>query len=136
MTKMCRTWSARHSTDLATELGFGVYPGAVALTVERIRCIVTLGTDNCRAEHFFNCFKRVHYGKATFILFKHSLDIPFIRSAHTTAYSANLCRYMRYFVHTLVYVAYVRHKFCISYGYATIRWHTLSYVVYLQNPIC
>ena len=37
-----------------------------------------------------------------------------LRGAHTTAYSANVCRRMRYFVHTLVYVAYVRHKFCIS----------------------
>ena len=37
-----------------------------------------------------------------------------LRGAHTTAYSANVCRRRRYFVHTLVYVAYVRHKFCIS----------------------
>ena len=42
------------------------------------------------------------------------------RGAHTTAYSANVCQDMRNGVHTLVYVAYVRHKFCISYGYATI----------------
>ena len=34
-----------------------------------------------------------------------------LRGAHTTAYSANVCRRMRYFVHTLVYVAYVRISF-------------------------
>ena len=26
---------------------------------------ITLDTDNFRAEHFFECFKRVHSGKAT-----------------------------------------------------------------------
>ena len=57
----------------------------------------------------------------------------FLRGAHFTAYSANVCRRMRHFVHTLVYVAHVRHKFCISYGYATIRRHTLSYAVYAQK---
>ena len=59
-----------------------------------------------------------------------------LRGAHTTAYSANVCRRLKYFVHTLVYVAYVQHKFCITYGYATIRWHTLSYVVYAQKILC
>ena len=29
----------------------------------------------------------------------------------------------------LVYVAYAGDTFCISYGHATIRWHTLVYVV-------
>ena len=37
-----------------------------------------------------------------------------LRGAHTTAYSANVCRRMRHFVQTLVYVTHVRHKFCIT----------------------
>ena len=60
-------------------------------------------------------------------------DDCLLMGAHTTAYSANLCRRMRQFVHTLVCVAYVRRTFCISYGYATIRRHMLSYVVYANK---
>ena len=116
-----------------------------------LNVVITLGLASIRARHsadlariiaelntFWSVLNActVERKRFVFFFFIFYFSTPWafhLRGAHTTAYSANVCRRVRYFVHTLVYVAYVRHKFFITYGCATIRCLTLSYVMYAQN---
>ena len=103
---------ARHSADLATELGFGV---------KSFNSKTGRGSLNGRENKMPKHRKLLHWTRIiaelnTFWsvlnactverqrLFYFSTPWAFhLRGAHTTAYGANVCRRTIYFVHTLVY---------------------------------